>query len=80
MYQEWEVKVLIAQACPTLCKPARLLCPRNSLSKNTGVGSHSILQGIFLIRDQTQASHITGKFFTVWATKKAQIYSDLCPI
>ena len=29
---------------------ARLLCPWNSLSKNTGVGSHSLLQGIFPIQ------------------------------
>ena len=27
---------------------ARLLCPRNSLGKNTGVSSHSLLQGIIL--------------------------------
>ena len=27
-----------------------LLCPWNSLGKNTGVGSHSLLQGIFLIQ------------------------------
>ena len=27
---------------------ARLLCPWNSPGKNTGVGSHSLLQGIFL--------------------------------
>ena len=27
--------------------PARLLCPWNSPGKNTGVGSHSLLQGIF---------------------------------
>ena len=39
--------------CSTLCDPmdlypARLLCPWNSSGKNTGVGSHSLLQGIFL--------------------------------
>ena len=28
-------------------QPARLLCPWNSLGKNTGVVSHSLLQGIF---------------------------------
>ena len=28
-------------------EPARLLCPWNSPGKNTGVGSHSFLQGIF---------------------------------
>ena len=27
--------------------PARVLCPWNSPSKNTGVGSHSLLKGIF---------------------------------
>ena len=40
--------VLVAQACPTLCNPMdRLLCPRNSPGKNTGVGCHFLLQGIF---------------------------------
>ena len=29
-------------------KPTRLLCPRNSPGKNTGVGCSSLLQGIFL--------------------------------
>ena len=28
--------------------PTRLLCPWNSLGKNTGVGCHSLLQGILL--------------------------------
>ena len=34
--------------------PTRLLCPWNSPGKNTGVGSHSLLQGIFL----TQGSNL----------------------
>ena len=29
-------------------KPARLLCPWHSLGKNTGVGCHPLLQGLFL--------------------------------
>ena len=29
-------------------QPARLLCPWNSPDKNTGVGCHFLLQGIFL--------------------------------
>ena len=40
----------VAQLCPALCnpmEPARLLCPWNSPGKNTGVGSRSLLQGIF---------------------------------
>ena len=44
------MKVLVTQSLPTLCDPmdyklARLLCPWNSPGKNTGVGSHSFLQG-----------------------------------
>ena len=51
--------VLVAQSCPTLCDPhglypARLLWPWNSPGKNNGVGSHSLLQGIFL----TQGSNL----------------------
>ena len=34
-------------ATPWTIQPARLLCPWNSLGKNTGVGSRSLLQGIF---------------------------------
>ena len=41
----------VTQSCPTLCDPmtcpTRLLCPWDSPGKNTGVGSHSLLQGIF---------------------------------
>ena len=42
---------LVAHSCPTLYDPMdchRLLCPWTSLDKNTGVGCHSLLQGIFL--------------------------------
>ena len=44
------------QSCLTLCdpmEPARLLCPWDSLGKNTGVGCHALLQGFF----PTQGSH-----------------------
>ena len=44
------LKVLVAQLCSTLCdlmEPTWLLCPWTSPSKNTGVGSHSLLQWIF---------------------------------
>ena len=41
------------QSCPTLCDPmdcssTRLLCLWDSPEKNTGVGCHALLQGIFL--------------------------------
>ena len=45
--------MLVAQLCPTLCSPMTiahqpLYVPWDSPGKNTGVGSHSLLQGIFL--------------------------------
>ena len=41
-----EVLVKVAQSCPTLCNPVDC----NSLGQNTGVGSLSLLQGIFPIQ------------------------------
>ena len=70
------VLCLATQLCPTLC---------NSLYCNPpGSAVHWILQAIILEwvampssrgssqpRDQTQVSRITGKFFTLWATREA---------
>ena len=44
---------LASKLCPILLQPhglypARVLCPWNFPSKNTGVGCHFLLQGIFL--------------------------------
>ena len=47
-------------------KPARLLHPWDSPGKNTGMGCHVLLQGIFQTRDQTQVfcgSCTAGRFF-----------------
>ena len=46
------VVALVNQSCPTLCDPMDCSPPGssvhgNSLGKSTGVGCHSILQGIF---------------------------------
>ena len=80
---KWPMLQLSRFSCLTLCDPmcrpicvttwphvtvARLLCSWDSLDKNTGVGCHALLQGIFL----TQGSnpHLLGllqladKFFT----------------
>ena len=37
----------VAQSCPTLLQPHGLYSPWNSPGQNTGVGSLSLLQGIF---------------------------------
>ena len=47
------VVCLVVQLCPTLLwphrlYPSRLLCPWNFSGKNTAVGCHFLLQGIFL--------------------------------
>ena len=53
-----KAKGLVAQSRLTLrphgMYPARLLCPWNSPGKNTGVGCHSLLQGI----SPTQGSNL----------------------
>ena len=46
------VLCLVAQLCPTLCNPMDCSLPGSSVrgdspSKNTGMGSHFLLQGIF---------------------------------
>ena len=73
MYAE-ESEVKISQSCLTLrtngLQLARLLCPWKSPGQNSGVGSHSLLQGIFQPRDQTGISCIAGRFFTVCATRE----------
>ena len=43
--------------------PARHLCPWEFSGKNTGAGSHFLLQGIFPTRDQIQVSHIAGRLY-----------------
>ena len=45
----------LLQLCPAVCdtmkcSSSRLLCPCDSPGKNTGVGCHALLQGIFLIQ------------------------------
>ena len=70
-----KVKVLVVQSCPTLCDPTDC--------SPLGSSVHGILQARILEwvaipfsrvssqpRDQTQVSHITGRFFTIWATSK----------
>ena len=41
------ITVKVTQSCPTLCDPMDCTVPWNSPGQNTGVGSLSLLQGIF---------------------------------
>ena len=56
---------------------ARLLCPWDSLGKNTGVGWCALLQGSSWPRDRTCFSCISciaGGFLTTWETHWAELY------
>ena len=71
-----KVQVFVIQSCLTLCDPMDCRLPgspvhgMNAPGKSSGVGSHSLLQEIFLTRDWTWISCIAGKLFTVWASRK----------
>jgi len=67
---------LVTQLCPTLCDPMDHSPPGSSvhgiLQAIHGI-LHALLQGIFPPRDQTQVSHIAGRFSTIWATRAAHL-------
>ena len=76
------VCVWVIQLCPTLCHPMDSRLP--------GFSVHGILQSRILEwvpgsfprgssrpRDQTQVSHIAGRFFTIWTIREASIISYL---
>ena len=54
------MKVKVAQSVQLFATPWTIYSSWNSEGKNTGVGSCSLLQGIFPTKDQTQVSHIPG--------------------
>ena len=55
----------------------RFLCLWDFPGKNTGVGCHFLLQGIFLTRDQNWVSHTAGRFVTMWATSCHFLLQDI---
>ena len=72
----WAIVVLVTQSCPTLCDPMDCRLPCSSV--------HGILQvriqdwvaipfsrGSSQPKNRTQVSCITGRFFTIWATREA---------
>ena len=76
-------KVLVAQLYPTLCGPMGYFVTPMDCSPS-GSSVHGILQARILEwgvipfsrgsarpRDRTLVSHVTGEFFTVWATREA---------
>ena len=69
--------MLVTQSCSTLFDPwtiaTRLLCPWNSPGKNTGVGCHSLLQGIFPTQgSNTELPHFRWILY-IWATGEGSL-------
>ena len=68
-------------SCPTLCdlmdhgpQPTRLLCLRDSPGKNTGTGSHSLLQGIFPTQGWNLGLLHCGGFFYHLSHQESPLY------
>ena len=68
-----EVKVKVAQLCPVFCKPmdCSLLSSWNSPGKNTGVGSCSLLQGIFPTQELNPGLPHCRQIPTIRVTREA---------
>ena len=77
--KKWDmlkVEVLATQMCLTLCDlmdcgPHGSSVHGISPDKNTGLESHSFLQGIFWPRERTWVSCTEGRFFMIWVTREA---------
>ena len=59
-----------------LLLPTRLLCPWDSPGKNTGVGCHALLQGIFPTQGLNLHLLHCRRILYHWATREAQIPSS----
>ena len=64
---------VVDKLCPTLLwpcglQPARLLCPWDSPGKNTRVGCHFLLQGIFLTQGLNPCLLLGRQILYHWAT------------
>ena len=65
LYTLCECSVLSDSLQPNGLQPSRLLCPWNSLGRNTGVGCHFLFLEIFPTRDQIHVSCLAGGFFSI---------------
>ena len=75
---------LVATSCLTFATPwalsARLLCPWDSPSKNTGVDCHFPLQGIFPTQGSNPRLLLCRWVLYHWATREPLVFNpDVCP-
>ena len=69
------VLCLVVQLCPTLCNPMVYSPPGSSVpgdssGKNTGVGCHALLQGIFLTQGSNPGIPHCRWIFSNWVTRE----------
>ena len=69
-----------SQSCPTLCDPMDYSVHRILQARILEWVAFPFSRGSSQPRDRTQASHITGGFFTSWALRKVQEYWSGEPI
>ena len=77
----WCVRVCLAARSyltlqPQGLYPVRLLCPQDFPSKNTGVGSHSLLQGIFLTQGSNPGLLHCRRFLYLGRQGSPALYPD----
>ena len=71
---KWSRSVVSDSYRPHGLQPTRLLRPWDFPGKSTGVGSHSLLQGIFPTQRSNPGLPHWGGLLTVWATRETQLY------
>ena len=67
----WKAKVKVTQSCTTLCSPKDYIfhgIPQARIMEWVAI---PFFKGSSQPRDQTQASHIAGGFFTIWDSREA---------
>ena len=57
-------------------EPARLLCLWDSPGKNTGLGSHALLHGIFMTQGSNPGLPHCRQFLYCWTTKEAVLTAN----
>ena len=81
--EEKEVKLPVAQSCPTLCNPMDYSLPVSSVHRifQTRILEWTAIpfsRGPSPPRVRTQVSCIAGRFFTIWASREAHQRRE-CP-
>ena len=69
-----KMKVRVTQSCPTLCDPMDYTLHGILQARILKWVAFPFSRGSSQPRDQTQVSHIAGRFFTSWAAREAQEY------